>query len=131
MGKWVDEGEHRVADILFGAQAVDATLYIGIFMNTTEPAENATLAGLTEPVGNGYARKALTRGTWTITDDFAIYDPQIFTADGGDWGDCYGWFLATSLDNSGKLLCVELFDTAPNHIVDQGSQTVIPKVTVS
>ena len=30
MAKWVDEGETRVAQILFGSQAVDATLYLGL-----------------------------------------------------------------------------------------------------
>jgi len=130
MGKWVDEGENRVADILFGSQAVDGTLYIGLYTNDPEPAETANLAALTEPSGGGYARKALTRGSWTITGDHADYAQQVFTASGAAWGNVYGWFLATSLDGSGKLLCVEHFP-APYNIQDGGSVTVVPKVTVS
>jgi len=52
-GKWVDEGENRVADILFDDQAVDAYLYLGLYTDVTEPAETAVLSGLTEESGSG------------------------------------------------------------------------------
>ncbi|MBI5872703.1 MAG: hypothetical protein HZB36_00970 [Candidatus Omnitrophica bacterium] len=131
MAKWVDEGETRVAQILFGAQAVDATLYLGLYTNTTEPAETANLAAITEPSGNGYARIALSRGTWTITADHADYAQQTFTASGGNWGNVYGYFIATSSDGTGKLLCVEQFSTAPFNVNDGDSVKVTPKITVA
>ena len=131
MAKWVDEGELRVAQILFGAQAVDATLYLGLYTNTTEPAETANLAALTEPSGNGYARIALSRGTWTVTGDYAQYAQQTFTASGGNWGNVYGYFIATSSDGTGKLLAVEQFTSAPFVVNNGDSIKVTPKITVA
>lgn len=131
MAKWCDEGELRVAQILFGAQAVDATLYLGLYTNTTEPAEGANLAAITEPTGNGYARIALSRGTWTVTGDYAQYAQQTFTASGGNWGNVYGYFISTSIDGTGKLLAVEQFTTAPWAINDGDSAKVTPKITVA
>lgn len=131
MAKCVNEGELRVAQILFGAQAVDATLYLGLYTNTTEPAETDALAQITEPSGNGYARIALSRGTWTVTGDYAQYAQQTFTANGGNWGNVYGYFIATSSDGTGKLMYVEQFTTAPWAINDGDSAKVTPKITVA
>jgi hypothetical protein len=131
MAKWCDEGENRVADILFDDQAVDATLYLGLYENSTEPAEDATLAGITEQAGGtGYARIELTRGTWTVTGSVASYAQQTFTANGGDWGDQYGYFIATSSDGSGKLLCVEHFSDGPYAVTDGDSVKITPSITV-
>lgn len=129
MPKLVDEGENRVLNILFGAQAVDATLYLGLYTNTTEPAESANLAAITEPSGNGYARIALSRGAnWTISADLATYLEQTFTAT-GSWGNVYGYFIATSSDGSGKLLAVEQFSNGPYNVQNNGdSVKVTPKV---
>ncbi len=135
MAKWVDEGETRVLQILLGDQAVDASLYLGLYEDTTEPAETATLASITECQEGGslygYARKTLTRGsgTWTITGDYATYAQQTFTASGGDWGNQYGYFIGTSSDNSGKMLCLEHFSNGPYNVVDGGSVKVTPKIT--
>ncbi len=131
MAKWVDEGELRVAQILFGAQSPDTTLYLGLYTNTTEPAETANLAAITEPSGNGYARIPLSRGTWTVAADYAQYAQQTFTAAGGNWGNVYGYFIATSADGSGKLLGVEQFTGAPFVVNDGDSVKITPKVTVS
>lgn len=131
MAKWVDEGENRVANILFGAQAVDANLYLGLYTNSSEPLETANLAAITEPSGGNYSRKALARGSWTITADHADYAQQTFTATGAAWGNVYGYFIATSSDGSGKLLCVEHFTNGPYNVQDGGSVKITPKITVA
>jgi len=131
MSKWVDEGENRVADILFGSQAVDASLYIGIYNDTAEPGETATLASISELSGNGYARKTLSRGTWSVSGANASYAEQTFTASGGNWGPCYGYFIASSSDNSGKLLCVEHFSDGPYDVDDGQSIKITPTIRVS
>jgi hypothetical protein len=125
----VNEGEHRIADILFGTQAVDGELYLGIYKDAVEPAEDATIASLNEVSGFGYARKTLTRGTWVITDDEAEYAEQTFLASGGDWGDTYGYFIATSSDDSGKLMSIEQFASA-RPIEDGKGLKITPKMTV-
>jgi hypothetical protein len=132
MAKWVNEGENRVADILFGSQAVDATLYLGLYTDLTEPAETITLATIAEETGDGYARIALTRGAWTVTGDYATYAQQTFTADGGDWGNVYGYFICTtSSGTEGKILGVEHFTNGPYNIYNGDSIRISPKVTIS
>ena len=133
-GKWVDEGENHVANILFGAISPDTTLYLGLYTAPiSEPAETAVIGDLTEPVGNGYARIALTRGSWVITDDLAEYAQQTFTASGGNWGDVYGYFICDSLTgiSAVKLLAVEQFPTAPYTLNDGDFVKITPKITVA
>lgn len=128
MAKLVDEGENRILDILFGATAVDGTLYLGLYTDETEPAETAGLADLTEVSGDDYARKSLSRGSWDVTADLASYAQQTFEA-GGEWGDVTGYFIGTSSDNTGKLLFVEHFTNGPYPIYNDGDQIkVTPKV---
>jgi len=129
MPKWVNEGETRTLQILFGNQAVDANVYLGLYMNTTEPAEGDNLAAISEPSGFAYARKTLARGSWVITDDHADFAQQQFTASGGAWGNVYGYFIATSIDGSGKLMAVEHFSNGPYNVQDSGSVKVTPKIT--
>ena len=136
MAKWVDDGENRVANILFGAQAVDANTYLGIYTDSTEPGETATLPTQATPITElaaafGYSRKTLARGSWSITGDHADFAQQTFTASGGAWSNCYGYFIASSSDNSGKLLCVEHFSGGPFNVPDTGSIKITPKITVS
>lgn len=131
MPKLVDEGENRILNILLGALAVDANLYLGLYTNTTEPLETANLAAITEPAGNGYARKTLARGSWTIVADLASFAQQTFTAAGGNWGNVYGYFIATSSDGTGKLLFVEQFSDGPYNVNDGFSVKVTPKVTAA
>lgn len=129
MPKWVDEGETRTLQILFENTPVDGNTYLGLYTNTTEPAEDANLASLSEPSGFNYGRKTLARGSWVVTNDHADYAQQQFTASGGAWGNVYGYFIATSIDGSGKLLCVEHFSNGPYNVQDGGSVKVTPKIT--
>lgn len=133
MSKWCDEGENRVANILFGATAVDATLYMGIYTSpTSEPGEAAVISDLTEPSGGTYARAALTRGAWTVTGSAASYAQQTFGASGASWGNCYGYFICTVSSGSvGKLLAVEQFSDGPYSIGDGDSIKVTPTITVA
>lgn len=131
MAKLTDEGENRILNILFGSTAVDTTLYLGLYLESSEPAEDHTLSEITEPSGNGYERKALTRGSWTVVDSLASYAVQSFEATGA-WGDVYGYFIATSLDGTGYLLLVEDFSDGPYSITQNGeSISVTPKITAS
>lgn len=133
MAKWVDAGENRVANQLFGATAVDTTLYIGIYTSpTTEPGETAVINDLTEPSGSGYARIALTRGTWVVSGSAATYAQQTFAASGGSWGACYGYFVATSsAGTGGALMYVEQFSSGPYSIGDGDSIKITPSVAVA
>lgn len=135
MAKWCDQGEARVCQILFGATAVDSNLYLGIYKSpTTEPDESAVVNDLTEPSGNGYARIALARGTWTTgsATSNASYAQQTFACTGGTWGACYGYFITTtSAGTANSLLAVEQFTNGPYTINDGDSIKITPVITVS
>lgn len=132
MAKWCDEGETNVGNIYLKNQAQNTNLYLGLYTNTTEPAETATLASLTEPVGNGYARIALTPADWTESPQATFANLQkTFTASGGDWGNVYGWFLATSSDGTGKLVMVEHFSDGPYNTPNGSIVKVTPKITIA
>lgn len=135
MPKWVDAGENRVANVLFGATNPDANYYLGIYTNSTEPGENAGLPSQSNPItelsGSGYSRKTLARGSWSINADVASFAQQTFTATGGAWSNCYGYFICNSADNTGQLLCVEHFVGGPYNVPDGGSIKITPNITVA
>ena len=126
--KWMDEGENRVAEMLFGSQPVYGVLYLGLYKNTVEPPETYGISNLTEVTGTGYARKALARGSWVITGGLAEYAQQTFSAS-STWGNVYGYFLATTNDGAAKLLAIEHFD-APYSIESGKGVKITPKVQV-
>jgi hypothetical protein len=132
MAKFVTEGLEHIGDTIFGTQAVDATLYLGVYENTTEPAITATMADIEEHSGDGYARLPLTRGTWTVTDNVSDYAEQRFQASGGDWGDQYGYFITVASAGTGAaLICVEDFSDGPYDIKDGHSVLVTPQITMT
>jgi len=131
VAKWHNLGENRVLNILLGATPVDGALYLGLYTNPTELAETAILSDINEVSSvSGYARKTLTRGSWVITGDAAVYAIQTFLAQGGDWGNVTGYFIATSLDDSGVLLATEHFDVALP-IVDTKGVKIESQITVA
>lgn len=126
-GSIYDEGENRIANILLGATPVDGALYLGLYKDVTEPAETISLSDLSEVSGFGYSRATLSRGIWVITDNEAEYAQQTFLASGGDWGDVYGYFIGTTLDNSGILLGIEHFSSHYTILDDKGIK-ITPKL---
>jgi hypothetical protein len=126
-GKWCNEGETWTLE-----KALEtADLYIGLYTETTEPAEGATLANVTEPVAAGYVRVLIQNSPsdWTIVGDTATGTLAVFTAT-GVWGNVYGYFIATSVGGTGKLLAVEHFTDGPYDVQDNGDQVkVTPSIT--
>lgn len=133
MAKFCDEGENWLLDVaLKKGTSPPTNLYLGLYTNTTEPAEDATLASLTEPSGNGYARQAIAcGGDWTLSGSQVTAAQKTFAASGGAWGNVYGYFIATTIDGAGKLLAVEQFSDGPYNVVDGGSVKVTAKFTAS
>jgi hypothetical protein len=139
-GKWVDVGENRVAGILFVSTAVE-NYYMGLYNNTVEPGEAATMTALTTTAGisevgtpgsGGYARALLTRGSWTTTGSVAAYAQQTFTASGASWGGVYGYFITTaSAGTACSLMAVESFTDGPYTINDGDSVKVTPSITIA
>lgn len=129
MPKWCDEGEYDALEKYLKTQ----TLYLGLYkVPTSEPAEDAVLADLTEPdLDDGYARIALAPADWTISGTnptHGVQPQKIFTSS-APWGDVYGYFI-TNVEEGvvGKLIAVEQFDDGPYNVKVNGSVKVMPTV---
>jgi len=134
MAKWCDEGENWLLDVAFKqATSPPSNVYVGLYTNSTEPAEDAALTGITEPSGYGYARIAIACGAdWTLSNNEITASQKTFSCSGGDWGNVYGYFLTTvSTGTAGKLLGVEHFSDGPYNVLDGGSVKVTAKLTCS
>ena len=136
MSKWCDEGETLVANILF--KSTDPStgfnpLYIGLYMNTSEPAEADSLTDITEPTGGTYARKSLARDSaWSVSGDEATGDQVIHAASGAAWGNVYGYFITDVASGTvGNLIAVEDFSDGPYNVGDGDSVKITPKITIS
>lgn len=129
-GQWQNLGINRVLNIIFGAQAVDAILYLGLHKNAVQPAATAVLAELTEPSVGGYARLYLTRNAWIISGTQAVYAAQTFTASGGDFGLIYGSFICTSLTGTSGVLLTLDYLYSPIYVAAAKGIQIVPTILV-
>lgn len=91
-------------------QSVPANFYMGLCTDASL-AEDASLGDQTELSGNGYARQAVASSNvgftsaTTGTNDWKVTTLTVtFTASGGAWSGAVTAFLATTSDDSGKLI---------------------------
>lgn len=105
-----NEGEQQLLDVYLRGATPPAGFYFRLYNDT--PAETDTLSTLTgEPTTNGYAAVAIERSNvgWpTLALDSGDYQATsktvTFTASGGAIGPVTYGVLATSSDNTGKLV---------------------------
>jgi len=134
MAKWCDEGEDDVLDVYFSNdQAHRTSLWVGLYKDSTEPAEGATIATITEETGSGYARQEITDAQWTVGAGPTATAVQVTFAATGDWtGAVRGYFLTTVVTPAaGLLLAVEHFPDPGYTVTNGGSVKVTCKVTAS
>ena len=106
-----DEGEYSFLQTYFRGVDVPNLFYLRLCgENLSESSTLATIAG--EPSGSGYAPIALTVGITDfptleqISGDWSVVSKQvIWTASGGSIGPFNTAYLATTSDNTGKLIC--------------------------
>lgn len=112
-----DEGEQHFLDVTLRNATGATQFYIGLSDSTTPcsiaETNNLTAASAGEPSSNGYARSdglversnvgwptlALDSGDYMATSTV-----ETFVASGGSWGPVFCAFLATTIDNTGKLI---------------------------
>lgn len=133
-GKLTNEGE---IDVISWYLKNDQTsrginaLYLGLYTDTTEPLETATLATITELALTGYARIQLLDADWSGAADVATNLAKTFTA-GEAWGNIYGYFICNvSSGTLGELLFVEHFSTGPFNVANGKTIEITPKITVA
>lgn len=107
---FADEGEQLILDVFLRGATAPTQFYLRLFNDT--PVETDGLASLTgEPSGNGYAASLIERSAtgWpTLALDSGDYQAtssaETFTASGGSIGPVTYAVIATSSDNTGKLI---------------------------
>lgn len=98
-------------------QSVPANFYIGLCTDASV-AEDAALADLIELSGNGYARQTVASDNTDFTsagagtNDRKVTTKTVtFTASGGAWSGAVHAFLATTIDDTGKLIAAAALST--------------------
>lgn len=114
MAGLLNEGEQWALGILLRADTNTGSLYAGLYTNSTEPVETATLAsGLTEvsTSGSAYARLAVERSStgWPtlalVSGDYQATSKSLaFATPTSAWGTVYGVFLTTVASGTAGLL---------------------------
>ena len=104
------EGLQYLLEVAFTEeQSVPANFYIGLATDAAL-AENASLGDQTEVSGTGYARQTVASDNVDITsattgtNDRKITTKTVTFTAGGTWTGANTTFLATSSDDSGKLI---------------------------
>ena len=107
------EGRQFMLEVCFSEeQSVPANFYVGLCTDTSI-AENAALSALGEITSTDYARHAAPSASSDFTsaatgtnDRKITLEDATFTAStsGVTWTKVESWFLATSSDDSGKLI---------------------------
>lgn len=132
-GKLVEEGQTNILTWYFKniqtSRPADS-LYLGLYLNTTEPPVGATLSsGLTELALSGYSRIQLIDADWTVTVDEVVNVLKTFTA-GEDWGDVYGSFLTDLAAGVGNLISVKHFTSGPFNVLDTKTIDITPTILI-
>ena len=133
MAKWCDEGETSVGNVYLKTTSA-VSKYLGLYTNSTEPAETASLSSLSEVTGSGYARIQLVDASWTEQATKGEFKnvQQTFSASGSAWGSVYGYFIGTvATGTSGLLLAVENFSDGPYTVNDGWSIKITPTITIA
>lgn len=129
------EGRQWLLEVLFSEeQTVPAKFYVGLCTDA-DLTENASLGDQTELGVNsgedqGYARDELDSDNvdWTSassgTNDrkttSAVVSFSNTGSSGHNWNSAKTWFLATSSDDSGKLICSGPVNSGSGYVVGSG-----------
>ena len=132
------EGLEYILETAFSeSQSVPANFYIGLCEDASV-AEDAALADLTELSGNNYARVAVPSGSHVgfTSESVGTNDRKVttvtvtFTASGGAWNGAIHCFLATTVDDSGKLIAASAL-SATRTLQDGDSLEVSMVITLT
>ena len=124
-----NEGENLLVTLLCKGSSVDrgTDLDLVLFTNTTI-SETITAATLTQPTGGGYAAKALTDASWTVTADTASYAKQVFTVATTDYNlPVYGYAILTK-GTTPRIVAIELDPTGPLALVVGDTYGITPNI---
>ena len=123
------EGIQFFFELANGLQSKPASnYYIGLCEEgEDEISDTAGLSALTELSGNGYSRQAVPANSTGMvsaaggTNGRTLTTQEVtFTAAGGNWNLAKTRFLATTSDDSGKLICTEPVNSGSGIALEDG-----------
>ena len=122
------EGIQHFFELANGLQTKPANYYIGWCEEAESAiADNASLGDLTELTGNGYSRQAVpSNSTGMVSSAGGINGRTLttqevtFSASGGNWNLAKTRFLATTSDDSGKLIATEPINAGSGVALEDG-----------
>lgn len=133
MGNFTKVGVQDLNGIFLKNMAQNSQLYLGLFTNDISalaPAD-VVLSDLVEPVASTYVRQILTPSNWIVVSQVATYPDIDFEVLLESYGTIYGCFIATSLDNSGLLVALDIF-SAPVDLINYGDRVgITPRITIT
>ena len=117
-GSLSDYAEAKVLDHLVGKTSYTMpTIWVGL--STSDPGDAETGGGVSEPVGNSYARVATDGDDWDAAADGAIANAEIITflEASGDWG-TITHFALFDAESGGNMIAHGNVDTSKG--IDDG-----------
>lgn len=102
MGSFSDYWEDKILDHIFGKDNyTPPTIYVAL--STADPLDNAS--GITEPVGNAYARVETSASDWNTASDGSLDNANdiIFPKATGSWGTITHFALFDAATNGNML----------------------------
>ena len=132
MATWCNEGKSKLGAVfLTGASAVNK--YLGLYTNSSEPSETASVASLGEPTGASYARVQVLDANWTEQTASAYGEfknvQKTFSAS-ESWGTICGYFICTAITGTAcSLLAVDTFAFGPYAVASGNAIKIIPSIS--
>lgn len=131
------EGEEHLLKCTFSEEETPpANYYMGLSTDASI-AKDASLGNVTEVSGGGYARQAIASDNVDFTIEThgtnnrrAAAAEQTFAASGADITGARTWFIATTVDNTGKLIASAAVINAPLTIPDGSDHGIIARINL-
>ena len=104
------EGQEIILNAVFAGGLIPDTYYMGLDVRTSLAVGNTLDDLLSEPSSNGYTRVSLSSSTdFTVSlEESGNFKSQsvllTYTASGGSWGPVKNLFMASTYNNTGKLI---------------------------
>jgi hypothetical protein len=133
------EGIEYFLKLANGQAVKPANYYIGLCQEAEDViSKSAALADLTELTGNGYSRQAVAADAAGMVyaahgdNEGKLTTAEVtFTAVGGDWVRARTMFLATTSDNSGKLVSTQMIESGAGVLVTVAGPPFEAQMTIN
>jgi hypothetical protein len=128
-GVLLNDGQQQILDIVFKTATPPDPLYLGLMVQTSNPALSAQIgSGITEVAGTGYARIPVARNTdWTRVGQIVTGSQKTFTVGAGGWATVNGYFLALSSAGADAIMAESFAAEQQGNKLEGDTVKITPK----